>query len=76
MEGVESYKVGIESILSTIKSPRERQKILVSTIKNEWNSIRLAGLYDLFTDKEENVENVLEVVYLLARFEFLLNKLD
>jgi hypothetical protein len=75
-EGVEQYKIGVETMLSGIKSNRERQKLLSAVIKNEWNEIRLAGIFDLFVSNEEKIDQVLEVVYLLTRLEYLIKKLE
>lgn len=76
MEGVEQYKIGVETMLAGIKSNRERQKLLSAVIKNEWNEIRLAGIFDLFVSNEEKIDQVLEVVYLLTRLEYLVKKLE
>jgi hypothetical protein len=76
MEGVEQYKIGVETMLAGIKSNRERQKLLSAVIKNEWNEIRLAGIFDLFVSNEEKIDQVLEVVYLLTRLEYLIKKLE
>jgi hypothetical protein len=76
MEGVEQYKMGVETMLAGIKSNRERQKLLSAVIKNEWNEIRLAGIFDLFVSNEEKIDQVLEVVYLLTRLEYLIKKLE
>lgn len=76
MEGVEQYKLGVETMLSGIKSNREKQKLLSAVIKNEWNEIRLAGVFDLFDGSEGKIDQVVEVVYLLSRLEYLIKKLE
>lgn len=76
MEGVEQYKLGVETMLAGIKSNREKQKLLSAVIKNEWNEIRLAGIFDLFDGSEEKINQVVEVVYLLSRLEYLIKKLE
>ena len=76
MEGVEQYKLGVETMLAGIKSNREKQKLLSAVIKNEWNEIRLAGIFDLFDGSEEKINQVVEVVYLLSRLEYLIKELE